>query len=132
MPSVITDTKVEIAVDARLPEEYVNEVSLRMEVYQRLGEAISLDEIEILWAEIQDRFGPAPAPAQWLYYLTRVRIYASRHGFVLLKQEKLSLTLEKKLKGKDSVIRKILMPKFKSPEEMEKKIIQEMVKTTAK
>lgn len=128
VPSVLTDTKIEFRIDARLPEDYVNETSLRMEFYQRFGEALSWEEVDAIWEEIQDRFGPPPEPALWLYHLTRIRVYASRHGFTLLKQEKLSLTIEKR-KGKDSVLRKILMPKFKTPEELEKKVINELEKT---
>jgi transcription-repair coupling factor (superfamily II helicase) len=125
VPSIITDTKIEFPIDARLPEEYVNEVSLRMEIYQRFGEALSWDEVDLIWEEIQDRFGPAPESAQWLYHLTRIRVFASRHGYSLLKQEKLSLTIEK-YKGKESLLRKILAPKYKSPQEMETKILAEL------
>jgi transcription-repair coupling factor (superfamily II helicase) len=122
IPSVITDTKVEFLVDARLPEDYVNEVSLRMEFYQRLGEALSTEEIDMIWEELQDRFGAPPEPAQWLYHLSRIRVFASAKGYTLLKQDKLSLTLEQK-KGPDAVIRKVLFPKVKSPAETEKKVV---------
>lgn len=127
IPSITTDTKIEFPVDARLPEEYVNEVSLRMEIYQRLGEALSWEEVDAIWEEVQDRFGSAPEPAQWLYHLTRIRVFASREGFTLLKHEKLSLTIEKS-KGKDVELRKLLAPKYKTPEEMEIKILNELKK----
>lgn len=125
IPSAITDTKMEFPVDARLPEDYVNEVSLRMEIYQRLGEALSWEEVDAIWEEVQDRFGAAPEPAQWLYHLTRIRVFSSIQGFTLLKQEKLSLNIEKH-KGKETFVRKILAPKYKSPQEMENKIIAEL------
>lgn len=128
IPSIISEVKIELAVDARLPEDYVNEVSLRMEVYQRFGEAFSTEEVDTIWAEVQDRFGAAPEPALWLYHLTRIRVFASRQGFTLLKQEKLSLTIEKR-QGKEMLMRKILMPKFKSPQELEKKIVVELERT---
>ncbi len=47
--SVLVDTKIEMPIDARLPEDYVNETSLRMEIYQRLGEALSWEEVTDLW-----------------------------------------------------------------------------------
>lgn len=128
VPSIITDTKIEFPLDARLPEEYIDEVSLRMEIYQRLGEALSWEEVDAIWAEVQDRFGPSPEPALWLYHLTRVRVHAARHGFTLLKQDKLSLTIEKR-KGKDTLTRKILVPKYRSPQEMENKILAELNRT---
>lgn len=128
VPSIISDTKVEFSVDARLPEEYISEASLRMEIYQRLGECLSWEEVDILWEEIQDRFGTAPEPSQWLYHLTRVRVFAARNGFTLIKQDKLSLVIEK-TKGKDVITRRILMPKVKSAQEMEQKVLIELEKT---
>lgn len=128
VPSILTDPKIDLLVDARLPEDYINEVSLRMEIYQRLGEATSWEEVDSLWMEIVDRFGSPPEQALWLYHLTRIRVYAARQGFTLLKQEKLSLTIEKQ-KGKETTVRKILMPKFKKPAEMETKVIAELEKT---
>jgi transcription-repair coupling factor (superfamily II helicase) len=129
IPSVISDCKIEIAVDARLPEEYINETSLRMEIYQRLGEAITWEEIDAIWEEVQDRFGAPPEPAQCLYHLSRIRSFAARHGFTLIKQDKLSLLIEKRA-GKDTVTRKVLMTKPKSAAELEQKIISELKKTT--
>lgn len=123
IPSIAADTKVEIPVDARLPEDYINEVSLRMEIYQRLGEALSGEDVDAIWGEVQDRFGPAPEPAAWLYHLTRVRVFASIQGYTLIKHEKLSLTLEKG-KEKETTIRKILAPRYKTPQEMESKILK--------
>lgn len=121
-PNILTDTKIEFLEDARLPEEYINETSLRMEFYQRLGEATSSDEVDAIWEELKDRFGPPPEQASWLYHLTRIRIFAGRHGFTLLKQDKMSLNVEQQ-KGKQTISRKILLQKPKTPQEMESKII---------
>ncbi len=123
IPTVVCDTKLEFPIDARLPEEYINEVSLRMEIYQRLGEAASFEEVDALWSELQDRFGPAPEPARWLYYLTRVRVYGALNGYTLLKYEKLSLTAEQQ-KGKQTTTRKVIISPPKTPQELESKIIQ--------
>lgn len=129
MPSIISDTKIDFAIDARLPEEYVNETSLRMEIYQRLGETLSLEEVDAIWEELQDRFGSPPEPAVWLYHFSRVRVYASRHGFNLLKMDKISLYIEKNKGKEDMLTRKVLMSKPKTPEEMERKVIAELEKT---
>ncbi|MBA2369045.1 MAG: transcription-repair coupling factor [Candidatus Protochlamydia sp.] len=128
VPSTLNETKIELSIDARLPEDYVNEVSLRMEIYQRLGEAFSSEEVDAIWEEVVDRFGSPPEAALYLYHLTRLRVYASRQSFILLKQERISLTIEKR-KGADTVIRKILMPKYKTAQEMEAKIIAELERT---
>ena len=96
-----------------------------MEIYQRLREASSWEELKDLWDKIVDRFGPPPETALYLYHLTRTRIFAALNGIILIKQEKISLTIEKQ-KGKETSLRKIIMPKFKTPAEFEKKIIAEL------
>lgn len=122
IPSILTDTKVEFLVDARLPDTYIHEANLRMEIYQRFAEAISVEEVDEIWIEIQDRFGKPPEPALWLYHLTKIKVFAAQNGIVLLKQEKLTLTIEKQ-QGKGSIIKKILMKWPTTPKEMEQKVI---------
>ncbi len=123
IPSVLSDTKLDLMIDARLPEEYVNETSLRMELYQRLGEAISWEEVDALWQEIQDRFGPPPEPARWLYHLSRIRVFAARNGYTQIKMEKMTLSLEQH-KGKETTFRKVLLPKYKTAEQFEENILK--------
>lgn len=121
-PKFLSDVKIEIPVDARLPEDYVNDVSLRMEIYQRLGESFSLSEVDEIWAEVKDRFGPPPVTAEWLYYLTKLRIYGALNGFTLIKKDKVSLTVER-MKGGKITSKSFLLPPIKSPAELESKIL---------
>ena len=120
-PSYTLETRVEIPFDARLPEFYVNEVSLRMEIYQRLGDALSTDEVDTIWDEVKDRFGSPPEQAQWLYHLSRIRAHAARLGYTLVKVENVSLSYERK-KGNAHITNRVLLPKIKSPQDLEKKI----------
>lgn len=122
IPAILADTKVELPVDARLPEDYINETSLRMEIYQRLGEAMSAEDVDLIWSEIEDRFGPAPVAAQWLYAITKVRIFGALRGYTLIKVEKMSLFAEKQ-KGKEVSHRKVLFNLPKNPQELEAKIV---------
>jgi len=122
-PAAMTETKIESPIDARLPEDYVNEVSLRMEFYQRFGEAISLEEIDAIKEELIDRFGPLPPPAAWLIHLSRVRTTAALKGITAIKEGKASLALEKR-KGKDVETKRVLYKKTDDPREWEKKLIE--------
>jgi len=125
IPTNVTDTKMEYPFDARLPENYVNEASLRMEVYQRLGEALSFDEVDSIWEELIDRFGDPPEPALWLYHLSRLRVYGSLNGFTLIRLENLSLTTEQK-KGDQLITRKVLIGKAQNPQDLEKRVLESM------
>lgn len=120
-PSYSLETRVEIPFDARLPEFYVNEVSLRMEIYQRLGDAFTQDEVDAIWEEVKDRFGTPPEQAVWLYYLSRLRVLAAQRGYTHVKIENVSLYYERK-SGNSSHSNRILLPKIKNPEDLEKKV----------
>ncbi|MES2121322.1 MAG: transcription-repair coupling factor [Chlamydiota bacterium] len=116
-----TEAKMEFTFDASLPEEYINETSLRMEIYHRLGEATQLSDVDAILSELKDRFGPYPPQVLWLYHLTRLRLFASAHHFTLLKFEKLTFTAERQ-KGKTLVKKTIALPSTQKPDELEKKV----------
>lgn len=123
-PSLISlDTKMEFPFEAHLPADYVNETNLRIEVYQRFGDADSYNEIDEIWNELKDRFGKPPLSARWLYHSTRLRLYASTHGYLSLKIDKLGLLTEQR-QGKKSVTKRIAFTLPKSPEEFEAAILK--------
>jgi transcription-repair coupling factor (superfamily II helicase) len=124
-PSFI-ETKMEFTFDARLPEEYIGEPSLRMELYHRLGEANSLGEVDALLEEMIDRFGPAPAPVIWLYHLTRLRTRAAPLNFTLLKFERFTFTVEKMV-GKKAERHTFPLPKTKDPALLEQEVAKILV-----
>ncbi|PIS02372.1 MAG: transcription-repair coupling factor [Chlamydiae bacterium CG10_big_fil_rev_8_21_14_0_10_42_34] len=127
-PISFNETKMEFHFDAHLPEDYINEVSLRMEIYHRLGEALNFTEIDELLAEMQDRFGIPPEPVIWLYHLTRIRAFAASHHFSLLKFSNLSLLAEQQL-GKELKKQTILLPKkVQKPKELEEYVIAQLMK----
>lgn len=128
IPISFNETKMEFSFDARLPEDYINAVSLRMELYHRLGEANTPQEIDELLAEMKDRFGEPPLPVIWLYHLSRIRVFASANQFTLLKFSTLSLYTERQL-GKELKKQTLLVPKkLQTPAELEKYVITELKK----
>lgn len=98
-PKVIVETKVEFPFDYQIPEQYVSDLSLRMELYQKIGEAFTLEELEEVESEMVDRFGPYPEAFAWLYHLARVKIFAGSHRFVYLGFKKNILKAERREKG---------------------------------
>ena len=58
-----------------LPQEYIEDVGVRLSLYKRLASARDAEEVQDLAAEMEDRFGPAPAPAR---ILVRVMALKSR------------------------------------------------------
>jgi transcription-repair coupling factor (superfamily II helicase) len=74
------EIKIDISVNAFLPDDYVPSEDLRLEAYRRLATvktAIELADIETEW---RDRFGPLPAPAQALIAVGGLRAECYRLG----------------------------------------------------
>jgi transcription-repair coupling factor (superfamily II helicase) len=73
-------TPLEVVVDlpwaAYLPRDYAAGQKLRVEVYRRLTRVRSLERLAEFRAELRDRFGPIPEPAEWLLRLQDLRIQA--------------------------------------------------------
>lgn len=126
-PIHFIETKIECSFDAKLPDEYINESSLRMEIYHKLGEASSFEEVDTILDEMKDRFGPLPPAVLWLYHLTRIRIFASQHYITLLKFDKLTMTAEKH-RGKEPVRKTFPLSQMKKPAELEKQVIENIQK----
>lgn len=120
-PTWTIDTRIETPFSAKLPEEYVNDVMLRMEIYQRLGDALMADEVDAIWKEVIDRFGPAPEQAVWLYHISRLRVFAAQMGCTLIKLQNVSLSYEKK-QGSQVISNQVLFPKVKGPKEFEERV----------
>ena len=118
IPPTFFDTRIEFSHAANLPSSYIAETNLRMEIYHRLGEMTKDKEIDTLFEELIDRFGPLPPEAKWLYHLNRIRVFASTHQFILLKFEKITLYAKQQL-GKKLIEKKIFLPLVKDPEEFE-------------
>ena len=77
-PSVRFDTRRPL----RLPGEYVSGTALRVDLYQRLADAQSPDDVDRLRQEVRDRFGPMPEPASDLFDAAVCRLVWGRIGVV--------------------------------------------------
>ena len=70
------EVTVKLFPGAGLPEDYVSDPHLRLNLYRRLASAANTDEVTKLEAEIADRFGPLPDRAVDLVRGAALRILA--------------------------------------------------------
>ncbi len=123
-PISFYETKMEFSFSAYFPGNYISDVSIRMELYYRLGEVGTLEAVDDLFAEIEDRFGPWPEPVVFLYHLSRIRVFAAEKGIISLKFGTLSITAEKQM-GKETKTHTFLMPKkMQHPSLLEKHVTE--------
>jgi transcription-repair coupling factor (superfamily II helicase) len=73
-------TTVDLPLNAYIPEEYVSDLSTRMDIYVRLAGTGTLAELDELGHELEDRFG-APGPeTRDLLYVVRIKLLGSQVG----------------------------------------------------
>ena len=73
-------SEVEMRVPALLPDDYVGDVHVRLALYKQIASAPDEAGVDELVAELVDRFGELPDPAQNLLRNARLRIAARRLG----------------------------------------------------
>jgi len=87
-------------IEAYLPDDYVPDPREKINLYKSLADARSLDRVEEIAFELNDRFGKHPEPVRHLLGLRRVRILAALLGCekVTVRQEMVELELGRDLK----------------------------------
>jgi transcription-repair coupling factor (superfamily II helicase) len=72
---VVHDIEPELSfdVEALLPEDYVDDVGVRLSVYKRLASAMDEPHVLEIAQEMEDRFGPPPAEAKNLVRLMSLK-----------------------------------------------------------
>jgi transcription-repair coupling factor (superfamily II helicase) len=72
----VPDTKLEADIELLIPEYYININQQKVEVYQKLAGARTLQEVEDIREDVEDRFGRLPEPANDLFEAAAMRISA--------------------------------------------------------
>ena len=68
------EPEVNIPVEAYVPEDYIEDTSLRLMFYKRFSLMHSQDELIDLFDELSDRFGPPPEPVQNLRDVVSIKV----------------------------------------------------------
>jgi transcription-repair coupling factor (superfamily II helicase) len=72
------DTQINLRASAFIPEDYIEDVSLRLAAYKEISGGESSGEIDRIAEDLQDRYGPLPEPASNLLEIMKVRIIAKQ------------------------------------------------------
>jgi transcription-repair coupling factor (superfamily II helicase) len=75
-PKPSVDPDINIQLNARIPETYVPDTSLRLMLYKRLANATDEEKVLGIAEEMLDRFGNPPGPFENLIEIMRIRTLA--------------------------------------------------------
>lgn len=87
------DINPEINVDipAYIPEEYMSDIDVRLNIYRRLSGINEPEDLEIMKEEIRDRFGPPRPEVLNLFSVMETRLAMKKQGIIRLDVSSASL-----------------------------------------
>jgi transcription-repair coupling factor (superfamily II helicase) len=83
----VSDCQIDTDLEIRLPDQYVNSVTERLQLYKELDSLQDESQLNAFEQQLRDRFGVLPLPAQELLETLRLRWMAEKLGMekLLLK-----------------------------------------------
>lgn len=98
LANVDTEELFEVTLDLEysgfIPDSYVKETAEKMEVYKKIASISRQEELDSVFAELTDRFGPLPDEAESLLSLAELRILCRKLRISLLRERKGNLEIE--------------------------------------
>lgn len=90
------DTRIELSINAYLPDEYIGQELLRIEIYKRIAMIEDEEGRLDIEEELIDRFGDIPAPVDNLARIAQLRAVTRRLGIshLQLKQDGVHLRID--------------------------------------
>lgn len=85
---------LELDYSGYVPDSYISDPSEKMEVYKRIVSVQEETELQAVFAELEDRFGPMPEAVQSLLSLAEIRVLCRRLHISALRERKKVLEIE--------------------------------------
>lgn len=89
----LTNCEVDFNVETIFPEQYIDDVNTRLSFYQRIS-LCNRQQLDDLWMEIRDRFGPPPLAVEHLFDAHRARLYCTELGITECKVHSKNIKLK--------------------------------------
>ncbi len=86
--------QLDLNLPARIPEEYVPDGPLRLQLYRRLAGLTTIQAVDDMAKEFADRFGPVPDEIQNLLYVVGVKVRAVNAGVEAIGMEEGQLLIK--------------------------------------
>lgn len=84
---------VDLPIPASIPADYVPEKNLRLRLYRRIADVRSMEQINALKEEFNDRFGAPPEEVQNLFFQLKIKLLAEKAGLASVSSENDQLVL---------------------------------------
>jgi transcription-repair coupling factor (superfamily II helicase) len=85
---------IDLPLKAYIPAGYIDDLDMRLSVYQRLADLVDTEQVAEMAAEMEDRFGEMPPAVRNLLYAIRVKLLAVDAGVESVATEGGRLTIK--------------------------------------
>ncbi len=86
-PKAPEDCLVDVSIDAYIPEDYIEDLSLRIDAYRKIAQISAVADSEDVIDELIDRFGEPPKSVTGLIDVALLRNMASKNGIKEISQK---------------------------------------------
>lgn len=81
-----SETSIDLQVNAYIPDSYIENETMKIELYKRIASISSMDEKMDIEEEATDRFGDMPKPLENLINISYIKALGNRMGVTAIKQ----------------------------------------------
>lgn len=78
-------SEIDLRVTALIPEDYMNDIQLRLSFYKRISNAKNTSELDDIQVELIDRFGLLPDVLKRLFAITELKLKADALGIIKIE-----------------------------------------------
>lgn len=105
------DVWLELEYSGYIPDSYIEITQTKMEVYKKIASISTLEELDRVYAELSDRFGPIPVEVMSLLSLADIRIICRKLSIASLRERAGRVEIEFSRVSKVSVDRLLRLMK---------------------
>ncbi|MBN1697473.1 MAG: transcription-repair coupling factor [Spirochaetales bacterium] len=85
---------LELEYSGYIPDSYISEPVEKMEVYKKVASITNESELEIIYGEITDRFGPLPDEVTSIFSIAEIRVICKKLSISSLRERDGVITVE--------------------------------------
>ena len=79
---------LELEYTGFIPNSYINDAETKMEMYKKIAVVTEKDQLDSVWAELNDRFGPVPDEVESLLSLAKIKILCKKLSIRSLREKR--------------------------------------------
>ena len=85
---------LELEYTGFIPDSYISDAQIKMELYKKIAAIGTQGELDAVYGELQDRFGPVPDEVNSLLCLAKIRILCHRLSIISLREKQGDVRVE--------------------------------------